>query len=43
MRRGKQEDREFQKNTVKKMMAYQKRAEQMLSKKRTNQHMIRKG
>ena len=29
--------------TVKRMMAYQKKAEQMVSRKRMNHHMIRKG
>lgn len=32
-----------QEKTLKRMMAYQKKAEQMVSRKRMNHHMIRKG
>ena len=35
--------RKNQERMSKRMMAYQKKAEQMVSKKRMNQHMIRKG
>lgn len=42
MRKTRQ-DKELQKNTLRKMIAYQKKAEQMTSKRRQNQHMIRKG
>lgn len=38
-----QEARKNQDKTVKRMMAYQKKAEQMVSRKRMNHHMIRKG
>ena len=38
-----QEARKNQEKTVKRMMAYQKKAEQMVSRKRMNHHMIRKG
>ena len=35
--------REMQEKTFKRMMAYQKKAEQAVNKKRMNQHMIRRG
>lgn len=35
--------RKNQEKTLKRMMAYQKKAEQMISRKRMNHHMIRKG
>lgn len=35
--------RKNQERTFRRMMAYQKKAEQMVNKKRMNQHMIRKG
>ncbi|CDE01767.1 MAG: hypothetical protein EGR88_00020 [Ruminococcus sp. SR1/5] len=35
--------REIQENAFKRMMAYQKKAEQVVNKKRMNHHMIRKG
>ena len=35
--------RKNQEKTLKRMMAYQKKAEQMVSRKRVNHHMIRKG
>ena len=38
-----QEARKNQERTLKRMMAYQKKAEQMVSRKRMNHHMIRKG
>ena len=38
-----QEARKNQEKTLKRMMAYQKKAEQMVSRKRMNHHMIRKG
>ena len=38
-----QEARKNQEKTLKRMMAYQKKAEQMISRKRMNHHMIRKG
>lgn len=38
-----QEAKRNQEKTFKRMMAYQKKAEQMVSKKRMNHHMIRKG
>ena len=38
-----QEARKNQEKTLKRMMAYQKKAEQMVSRKRVNHHMIRKG
>ena len=38
-----QEARKNQEKTVKRMMAYQKKAEQMVNRKRMNHHMIRKG
>lgn len=38
-----QAGREMQERTFKRMLAYQKKAEQMVNKKRTSQHMIRKG
>lgn len=38
-----QAGREMQERTFKRMLAYQKKAEQMVNKKRMNQHMIRKG
>ena len=37
------EARKNQERTLKRMMAYQKKAEQMVSRKRMNHHMIRKG
>ena len=33
----------YKRQTLKRMMAYQKKAEQMVSRKRMNHHMIRKG
>ena len=38
-----QEAKKNQEKTLKRMMAYQKKAEQMISRKRMNHHMIRKG
>lgn len=38
-----QEAKKNQEKTLKRMMAYQKKAEQMVSRKRMNHHMIRKG
>ena len=38
-----QEARKNQEKTLKRMMAYQKKAEQMVSRKRMNHHKIRKG
>lgn len=38
-----QAGREMQERSFKRMMAYQKKAEQTVNKKRMNQHMIRKG
>jgi hypothetical protein len=38
-----QKARKNQEKTLKRMMAYQKKAEQMVSRKRMNHHMIRKG
>ena len=38
-----QEAKKHQEKTLKRMMAYQKKAEQMISRKRMNHHMIRKG
>ena len=38
-----QAGREMQERSFKRMMAYQKKAEQMVNKKRMNQHMIRRG
>lgn len=38
-----QAGRKMQKNAFKRMMAYQKKAEQIVNKKRMNHHMIRKG
>lgn len=38
-----QEAKNNQEKTLKRMMAYQKKAEQMVSRKRVNHHMIRKG
>ncbi|MFR3903750.1 hypothetical protein [Hominisplanchenecus sp.] len=38
-----QEAKRNQEKTFKRMMAYQKKAEQMVSKKRMNHHMTRKG
>ena len=38
-----QEAKKNQEKTLKRMMAYQKKAEQMVSRKRVNHHMIRKG
>ena len=38
-----QEARKNQEKTLKRMMAYQKKAEQMVNRKRMNHHMIRKG
>ena len=38
-----QAGREMQKRSFKRMMAYQKKAEQAVNKKRMNQHMIRRG
>ena len=38
-----QEARKNQEKTLKRMMDYQKKAEQMVSIKRINHHMIRKG
>ena len=39
----KQETKRNQERILKRMMAYQKKAEQMVSQKRMNQHMIRRG
>ena len=38
-----QEAKKNQEKTLKRMMAYQKKAEQMVSRKRMNHHMIRNG
>ena len=38
-----QEAKRNQERILKRMMAYQKKAEQMVSQKRKNQHMIRRG
>lgn len=38
-----QAGREMQERSFKRMMAYQKKAEQTVNKKRMNQHMIRRG
>ena len=38
-----QEAKKNQEKTLKRMMAYQKKAEQMISRKRMNHHMIRNG
>ena len=38
-----QAGREMQERAFKRMMDYQKKAEQMVNKKRMNQHMIRRG
>ena len=38
-----QEARKNQEKTLKRRMAYQKKSEQMVSRKRMNHHMIRKG
>ena len=38
-----QEAKRNQEKTFKRMIAYQKKAEQMVSRKRMNHHMIRKG
>lgn len=38
-----QAGREMQERSFKRMMAYQKKAEQAVNKKRMNQHMIRRG
>ena len=38
-----QAGREMQERSFKRMMAYQKKAEQAVNKKRMNQHMIRMG
>lgn len=38
-----QAGREMQERSFKRMMAYQKKAEQEVNKKRMNQHMIRRG
>lgn len=38
-----QEAKRNQERILKRMMAYQKKAEQMVSQKRMNQHMIRRG
>ena len=38
-----QEAQKNQEKTLKRMMAYQKKAEQIVSRKRMNHHMIRKG
>ena len=38
-----QAGREMQERSFKRMMAYQKKAEQVDNKKRMNQHMIRRG
>ena len=38
-----QEAKKNQEKTLKRMMAYRKKAEQMVSRKRVNHHMIRKG
>lgn len=38
-----QAGREMQERSFKRMMAYQKKAEQVVNKKRMNQHMIRRG
>ena len=38
-----QEAKKNQEKTLKRMMAYQKKAEQMISRKRMNHHMTRKG
>ena len=35
--------RKNQEKTLKRMMAYQKKSEQMVNRKRMNHHMIRKG
>lgn len=37
------EARKNQEKTLKRMMAYQKKSEQMVCRKRMNHHMIRKG
>ena len=39
----KRQEARNQERTLKRMMAYQKKAEQMVSRKRMNHHMIRKG
>ena len=38
-----QEAKKKQEKNIKRMMAYQKKAEQMISRKRMNHHMNRKG
>lgn len=38
-----QTGREMQENAFKRMLAYQKKVEQVVNKKRMNHHMIRKG
>lgn len=38
-----QSGRKMQERAFKRMMAYQKRAEQAVNKKRMNQHMVRRG
>ena len=38
-----QAGREMQERSFKRMMAYQKKAEKAVNKKRMNQHMIRRG
>ena len=45
MMKAMEKDRKHEKpgETVKRMMAYQKKAEQMVNRKRMNHHMIRKG
>lgn len=42
-RNAAQAGKQMQETTFRRMMAYQKKAEQMVNKKKMNHHMIRKG